>query len=54
MSLRQDAEFIVTEAIKRVLPDEAVRLELCKVSQIGEDLLLEYKVGKERACLQES
>lgn len=36
------------------LPDEAVRLELCKVSQIGEDLLLEYKVGKERACLQES
>lgn len=28
MSLRQDAEFIVTEAIKRVLPDEAVRQAL--------------------------
>lgn len=34
-------------------PDEAVRLDLCKVSQIGEDLLLEYKVRQVKACLQE-
>lgn len=36
------------------LPAEAVPLQLEKISQIGEDLLVEYKVKKVSACLQES
>ena len=36
------------------LPKDGILLEFGKATQIGEDLLLEYKVGKERACLQES
>ena len=36
------------------LPAEAVPLQLEKVSQIGEDLLVEYTVKKVNVCLQES
>lgn len=36
------------------LPSEAVFLELRRMTQMGQDILLEYKVGGERGCLQES
>ncbi len=35
------------------LPDEAWLLELAEVSQIGEDLLLDYRVKEDRGCLQD-
>lgn len=36
------------------LPGDAVLLELQKVSQVGEDLRIEYKVRQVEGCLQES
>ena len=46
------------EGIGVELPDEAVRLKLDRISQVGEDLLMEYQVsgasGGEGTCLQES
>ena len=36
------------------LPDEAVLLEFRRAEQIGEDLLIEYRVRQVERCLQES
>ncbi|MCD7887097.1 MAG: dihydrofolate reductase family protein, partial [Clostridiales bacterium] len=35
------------------LPDQAWQLELVEVTQIGDDLLLDYRVKEDRGCLQD-